>query len=159
MGETVYEIDERVLGRQPTVVGRGILFLAEIGPWLNHVYERVAAHVRELDGTMTGPPFARFTPLGGSGSLEVEAGFPVSVELTGTGDLLAAHLPGGPAAAMVHEGAYESLESAYLELSAWLERRGARPAGAAWEVYHPLDGAAPDPASARTEIIQPFLLD
>ena len=152
-------IEERVLTRQPTMVGKGILFLAEIGPWLTEVYDRVAAHVAHADGALVGPPFARFTPLGGTGSVEIEAGFPLAEPIAGADGLLASHLPAGPAVATWHQGAYESLEPAYRRLASWIDQHGAQPHGAPWEVYHPVDAAAADPSLARTEIIQPFLLD
>ncbi|MEZ5206656.1 MAG: hypothetical protein R2690_06680 [Acidimicrobiales bacterium] len=104
----VHEIEDRALERRPTIVGRSIVFVDEIGPWLQHTYERLVVTVPAAGGSFCGPPFARFTPLGGSGSVEVEAGFPVMAHVPVDDDLVPAHLPGGPAAVTWHTGPYES---------------------------------------------------
>ncbi|MCB1249176.1 MAG: GyrI-like domain-containing protein [Acidimicrobiales bacterium] len=155
----VHEIEDRALERRPTIVGRSIVFVDEIGPWLQHTYERLVVTVPAAGGSFCGPPFARFTPLGGSGSVEVEAGFPVMAHVPVDDDLVPAHLPGGPAAVTWHTGPYESLETAYRDLSSWLRHRGVRPNGAAWEVYHPPALGDPTGEQVRTELVQPYLLD
>jgi effector-binding domain-containing protein len=45
---------------------------------------------------------------------------------------------------------------AYEALADWVERRGGELDGEAWEVYYSDPGEQPDPATWRTEVIQPY---
>jgi effector-binding domain-containing protein len=65
-------------------------------------------------------------------------------------------LPGGPAAVTVDIGPYEQMAPAYRALTSWVSSHGGEPAGDPWEVYYTDPASESDPATWRTEIIQPY---
>ena len=92
----------------------------------------------------------------GEGRLEVEAGFPVSSPIEPNGDVQPSELPGGQVAVTVHVGPYDQMEPAYQALASWVTDHGGELAGDAWEVYFSDPSTEPDPATWRTEIVQPY---
>lgn len=151
----MYEIEQRDLTEQPAVVMRATLDVAEIGPFIGQAYGRIAAYIGEAGGAIAGPPFARYGRQGDTMTFSVEAGFPVGAPLPGTGDIEMLTLPGGPAAVTVHIGPYDAMEPAYEAVMAWVAERGT-PSDLPREVYFSDPEQQPDPATWRTEVIQPF---
>ena len=45
---------------------------------------------------------------------------------------------------------------AYQALASWVSSHGGEPAGDPWEVYFSDPASEPDPATWRTEIVQPY---
>ena len=153
----MYEIQERTLAEQPTMVMRGTLKLEDIPTFLSRAYHMVDSQVREGGAHVVGEPFARYRSLDPEyREFEIEAGVPVVMAVAGHGGVEASCLPGGPAAVTMHTGPYERLESAFAALTAWLEEHGALAEGPPWEVYHTDPNEQPDPATWRTEIVQPY---
>jgi len=153
----MYEIEEQTLIEQPTMVMRGKIKLEDIPSFLGRVYHTVDTQIQESGAHVAGPPFARYRPLDAEyREFEIEAGLPVVLAVAGKGEVAASHLPGGPAAVTVHIGPYERMEPAYEALAAWMRERGARANGPAWEVYFTDPDEQPDPATWRTEIVQPY---
>ena len=151
----LYEIHAQTRAAQPTAVERTILRVEEIGPWLGHAYAEVAAAVAARHLGPAGPPFARYHRLG-EDRFEVEAGFPVTGPVEAEGSVQPSELPGGPAAASVHVGPYDQMEPAYQALDSWVRDHGVEPAGDAWEIYFSDPVSQPDPATWRTEVVQPY---
>ena len=149
----MYEIEDRTLSAQPVCVITGKLPAHQIPNWLPEVYGRVFAYLTKSGVEPLGPPFARYRPI--NGELEIEAGFPVESPLPGEGDIHASMFPPGPAAATWHIGPYEEMTTAYEAISYWITKKGARPEGPAWEVYHS-DPQLEPPSKWRTEILQPY---
>lgn len=87
---------------------------------------------------------------------EVEAGFPVTAPITASGEVHPSALPGGPVATTIHIGPYDEMEPAYRALAEWIAEHGGEPAGDAWENYFSGPVSQPDPATWRTEIVQPY---
>jgi effector-binding domain-containing protein len=92
----------------------------------------------------------------GGGRFEVEAGFPATRPIEGNGDVQPSELPGGQVAVTMHVGPYEQMEPGYQALASWVGERGGELAGDAWEVYFSDPSTEPDPATWRTEIVQPY---
>ena len=138
-----------------TAVARATLTVAEVGPWLGKTYGAVAALLAARQAGPAGPPFARYHMLG-EGRFEVEAGFPASRQIEGNGDVQPSELPGGQAAVTLHIGPYDQMEPAYQALASWVSDHGGELAGDAWEVYFSDPSAEPDPATWRTQIVQPY---
>jgi effector-binding domain-containing protein len=92
----------------------------------------------------------------GDGRFEVEAGFPASRPVEGSGDVQPSELPGGQVAVTVHTGPYGQMEPGYQALASWVTDHGGEAIGGAWEVYFSDPSTQPDPATWRTEIIQPY---
>ncbi|NNC92063.1 MAG: AraC family transcriptional regulator [Acidimicrobiia bacterium] len=151
------EIEERVLVEQPTMVIHGKIKLEDIPSFLGRVYHTVESQIHQAGAHVVGEPFARYRALdSGYREFEIEAGLPVFMAVSGHGEVEASLLPGGPAAVMVHTGPYERMEPAYDAMSTWMQEHGVHPEGAAWEVYHTDPNGQPDPATWRTEIVQPY---
>ena len=55
-----------------------------------------------------------------------------------------------------HTGPYGRMEPAYEAINTWLMEHGVEVEGPAWEVYHTDANEQPDPATWRTEIVQPY---
>lgn len=149
------EIHAETREAQLTAVARATLPVAEIGPWLGRTYGAIAGLLAARQATPAGPPFARFHPLG-DGRFDVEAGFPVSSPFAPSGEVQPSELPGGTVAVTVHVGPYDQMEPAYRALASWVTDRGRELAGDAWEVFFSDPATEPDPATWRTEIVQPY---
>jgi effector-binding domain-containing protein len=153
----MYEIQERTLVEQPTMVIRGKIKLEDIPTFLSRTQHLVDSQIRAGGAHVVGEPFARYRSLDPEyREFEVEAGVPVVMAVAGHGGVEASCLPGGPAAVTVHTGPYERMEPAYEALNTWLDDHGFQAEGPAWEVYHTDLDEHPDPATWRTEIVQPY---
>ena len=151
----LYDIHPQTRQAQPTAVARATLPVEEIGPWLGKTYGAVASVLAAQGSGPAGPPFARYHKLA-HGRFVIEAGFPVLTAIEGAGDVQPSELPGGSAAITVHVGPYDQMEPAYEALASWVFEHGGELAGDAWEVYYSDPAQQPDPATWRTEIVQPY---
>lgn len=151
---TTYEIVSRDLAAQITAVVRGEMPVAELGDWLADTYRAVQGHLERIGMNPIGPPFARFTFLGGV--VAVEAGFPVAGEIAGNGRVEPSTLPRGLAAVTTHVGRYEGLSAAFDAVHGWLNEHGYMTAGPHWEVYYDDPNAEPDPGRWRTDVVVPY---
>ena len=88
------------------------------------------------------------------GTAIVEVVWPVSGTVKGTKEMKVFELPGGKMAHTIHFGPYESCESTYLELFAWIKEKGLRISGPIREVY-PNDPREVPPEKIITEIFVP----
>ena len=179
-----YDVRTEVRTAQLTAVARATLDVAEFGPWLSKVYPAVAGLLASSQSGPAGPPFARLHRLDDS-RYAVEAGFPAARpwddrgdlvpfgghdfdgdeggahdfgghDFGGNGELVQSELPGGQVAVTTHVGAYDRIEPAYRALADWLTEHGGEPLGDPWEIYLIGPPTEPDPASWRTEVLQPY---
>jgi len=149
-----YEVMDRLLADQDTVVVRGEMAPQDMPGWLAAAYRDVVEYLGRVQVSPSGPPFARLTFL--PDVVAVEAGFPVSREVAGEGRVEPSRLPGGPAGVTTHIGRYEDLTSAYEAVHRWLGDHGRSPAGPHWEVYFTDPNAEPDPSRWRTDVVVPY---
>ena len=154
---TTYEIETRTLDEQDTAVESATLRVDEIAPWLGKAFQETAEYLARKGAGPVGMPFARYHQLRDD-RFEVEAGFPASTPVGGEGDVEPSDLPGGPAAVVVYFGPYEGTEPAYEALLTWVSEHGGEPEGDPWEVYFTDPNENPDPATWRTEMVQPYRL-
>jgi effector-binding domain-containing protein len=151
----IYHVQLETREVQPTAVISTELPAAEVGPWLARAYRILAGVIAAHGTSRAGPPFARYHQLA-AGRFAVEAGFPVVTAIEPDADVRPSYLPGGPAAVTIHTGRYEAMGLAYAALGSWISDHGGKPEGDAWEVYLSDPVRQPDPASWRTEIVQPY---
>ena len=150
-----YAIETRRLAEQPTAAMFATLTVDQIGGWIGQAYGRIAASLGRRGAGPTGMPYARYHRTGQS-TFEVEAGFPASRVVETDGDVRPSSLPGGPAVATWHIGPYDQMEPAYHALLTWVTDHGGTVVGDPWELYYSDPVSEPDPATWRTEIIQPY---
>jgi effector-binding domain-containing protein len=146
-----YEIQFAELQQRPAALVRGHIRVEQIPAFLGGAFSEVPGTAARQGLRLTGAPFGRyrFAP---DGTLDVEAGFPVSGAITPTGRVEAAGvLPGGTVARTVHVGSYDTVADAYEAAESYLTDNGYEPRGQAWECY--LD--EPDVAQPRTEVFLP----
>ena len=152
---TTYEIESRTLPELDTAVEYATLPIGEIGGWLQKAFGEVATYLERKGAGPVGMPFGRYHR-GSDGHFDVEAGFAASTPTNGEGDVEPSDLPGGPAAVTVHVGPYDAIKTAYTALHDWLEEHGSEPDGDTWEVYLTDPTLDHDPATWRTEVVQPY---
>lgn len=149
-----YQVEERTLAEQPTAVMRGRMRVDAIGAFLARTYAAVATYVQRMGGELAGAPLARYRQDGEE--FEVEAGFPLVAAVEAGDEVQAGSLPGGPAAVTWHVGPYDAMAPAYDAIADWIARQGGEAAGPPWEVYYSDPQEHPDPATWRTEVVQPI---
>ncbi len=88
------------------------------------------------------------------GTATVEVAWPVSGTVKGIREMKVYELPGGKMVHTVHRGPYETCESTYRLLFAWIETQGLRISGPIREVY-PNDPRFVKPEEIITEIYVP----
>ena len=86
---------------------------------------------------------------------EVLQGFPVATPIEDADGVVASTLPGGEVVEAVHIGPYDTMETTYAEIAAWMAAQGLRPGPVMWESYLTDPGNEPDPATWRTLIVWP----
>jgi effector-binding domain-containing protein len=145
-----YEIQLADLQEQHVALVRGHISITEIPEFLGGAFTEVPAVAARQGRHLAGAPFGRyrFAP---DGTLDVEAGFPVSGVVTPAGRVEPSALPGGTVARTLHVGSYDTVADAYEAAESYLTRNGYEPTGPAWECY--LDD--PDVAQPRTEVFMP----
>jgi effector-binding domain-containing protein len=147
---TTYEIQLADLQEQHVALVRGHISVAELPAFLGGAFAEVPEVAARQGLRLTGPPFGRyrFAP---DGTLNAEAGFPVSGVAAAAGRVEPDVLPGGPVARTLHVGSYDTVAAAYEAAESYLTDNGYVAAGPAWECY--LD--EPDVPQPRTEVFMP----
>ena len=151
-----YEVRPHTIDGQLTAVVEATLPVPEIGPWLARTFGMIAEVLAARGVPPAGPPFARYHRIDAGERFSVQAGFPVADLIERMGEVRPSSLPGGPAAMTVHIGPYEQMEPAYAALAAWIGGHDGEPVGDPWEIYLSDPARQPDPATWRTEIVQPY---
>jgi len=154
---TLMAIDIRTetLAPQPILFVRRRVAPSEIADTFAECLPAVFRHCQAHGLAMAGPPFARYPDVG-RGMLTVECGIPLVEPAEGVGEIEAGELVGGPVAAAVHVGPYETLHETHAAVERWIETQGHATSGPPWESYVTDPAEVPDPAEWRTEIRWPL---
>ena len=150
-----YEIASESRPEQPAAVCTDTLMIEELPAWLGRSLGTVAEWLTSHGSYPAGPPFARYHRVD-DGRFRVDAGFPVNAPIAGSGGVLAVTLPGGTVATTVHIGPYDEMVPGYQAVSDWIDAHGGDVVDDPWEVYLSDPAAQPDPATWRTQIVQPY---
>lgn len=89
-------------------------------------------------------------------TVDVEAGFPVTGNFHGTGEVASAVLPDADAFEAIHTGPYDTLAATYDAIRQSMEADGATPADSMWEYYLTDPEQQPDPATWQTRVVWPL---
>jgi effector-binding domain-containing protein len=88
-------------------------------------------------------------------NLDLEIGFPVAKKMPGQGEIQAAEIPGGKAAACLHVGPYDKVKPAYEALGQFMQSQGYQGTGVCYEIYLN-DPQQTPPEKLQTQILFPI---
>ena len=125
---------------------------AAVGPAIAEVMAALAAQGLAPAGAVFSHHF-RMDPE----FFDFEVGIPVEGIVEPSGRVKEGKLRSVKAAHTVYHGPYEGLGAAWGELQAWVDSRQLARAADLWECYLSGPEADPDPATWRTELVQPLL--
>jgi len=128
--------------------------VSNLPEFLGRAYGSVAQYLAELGEQPAGRPYAAYYNMDMQ-NLDVEAGFPISKDLPGKGNIQASRIPGGKAATCVHVGPNDKIEPAYAALTQWIKDKGYEATGVAYEFYLNDPEEAP-PEELATQIVFPL---
>ena len=117
------------------------------------VYGIIGQYLGELREQPGGAPFAAYYNMDMQ-NLDVEIGFPVARPLPGKGEVIAGEIPAGKYAACLHIGPYDTIESAYNALQAWLKEHSCEVTGVSYEFYLNDPQQVP-PQELQTQVLFP----
>ena len=140
MRETAVITIDGAADEMPAAIGSAIL--------------EVEAAMSEAGVGLDGPAFTRYLEM--EPRIRAEVGFPVERPAPHVGRVYPGRLPGGRVASVIHVGPFEGLEHTYAALERWLGELGLHASGPMWEVYWSDPEKEPDPATWRTEIVEPL---
>ena len=118
--------------------------------------ERVHGFLKSTGVDPAGAPMCVSSPWSDEGTIELETGWPVAVDLETEPPLETVTLPGGRALVMRHVGPYHELPTAYRLMCETMEEHGLSSRGRPREVYVTDPAEVPDPEDYVTEIIWPI---
>lgn len=118
-----------------------------------HRYDAMLRYLSEQGHAPLSAPFAIYDNNDGNAA-DVEAGFVVSSEVQGSGDMIVKQLPGATVAVLVHSGDYSNIEPSYFRLLEWMNEVGMQRSGRFMETY--LNSPVDTPAERlRTQLMVP----
>ncbi len=147
---------------QPYVAIKSVVTMTEIGAvagkFLGEIFGWAAGHGL----TPAGAPFFKYNVIDMEHGLEIEFGIPIAKLITGDDRVLAAVLPAGRYASLVHRGPYEQLTEANAALLDWTKEQGLKMDfqessdgdrfGCRLEIYLTDPGVETDPEKWETEV-------
>ena len=143
---------------QPTVGIRRRVPVGELTTFFAEVFDTVAASVERAGARIAGAPYALYRGAP-TDTVDVEAGFPLTVPFRGEGaELVTGVLPAAHAIEAVHQGDYETLHRTYAQVEEWAVEHHLQPQEEMWERYEAGPNSDPDPDTWRTRIVWPVAL-
>jgi effector-binding domain-containing protein len=152
----VNTVEEITLGSEPAVAVRAVVSMDELPAFFRGAFAELASTITASGARPTGAPFARFFTIS-PGAVDVEAVFPVSREVPGSGRVYATTLDGGPAIQVCHVGHYDRIAPAYAAIDRWLVTHRMRASGPPREVYMTDSQTEPD-LSKHVTLVQQLVV-
>ena len=136
---------------QPTAGIREQVPIGELTEFFARAFQETMAYLQSRGVNPVGPPFGKYygTP---DETVDVEAGFPVDVTITPSGDVIPGSLPAGNVIETLHVGSYDTMHRSYSELERYFTATGLKPGSIMWESYLSDPATEPDPNTWRTQI-------
>jgi effector-binding domain-containing protein len=154
MNENGQEPRKIHISEQAVAVVRERVPMDALTGFFGRAFGAVMAAVQMQGASPAGPPFALYHGMPGE-SVDVEAGFPISGNFHGTGEVASGTLPDTDAFEAIHSGPYDTLGTTYDAIRQRMEEDGATPAGMMWEYYLSDPEKQPDPATWQTKVVWP----
>lgn len=134
-----------------TAVVRGVVPVAGLRDFFDTSFRALGAAVGRQQVAVTGPAFGLYRePPRETADLEV--GFVTDRPVLPEGDVVAASLPAGRVARLVHHGSFDGLGGSWGRLEAFVREQGLRPGPLMWEFYVTEPRPGMDPRDLRTEL-------
>jgi len=154
--EGTFEIVEKFIETQPTLIIREMVKLEEISQKIPESYEKLGAFCKEKGIEPIGPPFTLWPNWSmESETNEMLAGFPVAEAVEGLEEIEYFTIPEGNVVMITHKGAYAETMPAYNAIVKYIQDNGKEINGASWEVYVTDPTVEPDTNNWITEIYFP----
>ncbi len=131
---------------QPYIAIKAFVTMRELGEVLPGLHPETYAWLGSQRAEPSGPPFFKYNVIDMDRQLEIEVGVPVATAMTGDSRVLAAVLPAGRYATLLHTGHPAGLGDATRSLLDWAAEQGL-----AWDVEETSEGQR---WAARLEIYQ-----
>ena len=140
---------------QTTAVIGGIIPVGDLTTFFDRAFSRLPGILADQGVSPIGAAFAWYEepPLD---TVDIQVGFPTDRAIETAGDVVAARLPGGRVARLVHEGSFDGRGDSGSRLMGWVIGNGHQPTGGFWEVYLTEPSPDMDPATLRTELNCPL---
>ncbi|MTD57842.1 GyrI-like domain-containing protein [Amycolatopsis pithecellobii] len=137
-----------------TAVVRGVVRPAGLRNFFDTAFGALAHTLAAQGIEVRGPAFGLFRGIPGD-TLDLEVGFTTAGEVRPEADVVAATLPGGPVARLVHAGSFDGLGTSWERLRDWIAAQGLTPGAERWECYVTRPTPDLDPHDLRTELNWP----
>lgn len=134
-----------------TAVVRGVVPMAGLRDFFDTSFRALGETVGSQQVAVIGPAFGLYRePPRETANLEV--GFVTDRPVWPEGDVVAASLPAGRVARLVHHGSFDGLVGSWGRLEAFVHEQGLRPGPLMWEFYVTEPRPDMDPRDLRTEL-------
>jgi len=150
------EIRVTEVGEQRVASIREVIPMERIRDFFDAAFRELAQVVQAQDAVITGPPFARYRGRPAQ-TVDVEVGFPVAQPVPGDGRVRASTLPAARTVQAEHVGPYEGLADTYDEVHRWIGEHHLTATDEMWEIYLTGPESGSEPASWRTQVVQPIV--
>lgn len=139
---------------QPTLTIRTRTSVEKLPQVLGESYGAIGQYLGSLGETPGGAPFVAYYSMTME-DLDIEAGFPVSKPIPGSGAIASSQMPAGKYATCLFKGPYNECGPAYEALTLWVQEHGYEATGVSYEFYlnDPTDTL---PQDLKTQIIFPL---
>lgn len=128
--------DFRIIKRSalPALSVRSQVALKDLAAEMEEARNKLDAYLELMDEFPAGPFYVIYHSFSRK-EVDMEAGYPVSLEIEGEEEIEPAELPAGLHLVCVHRGAAKEIPRVYKEMDAWLEEHHFETSGISEEIY------------------------
>jgi len=148
MMQSTLNIELREQSYQPVFSIRTRTDAKSLPALIGESYSRIGQYLNELDIEPKGLPFVAYYNLD-MNDLDVEIGFPVDDVIPGSHDMCPGELEKGRMVTCRYNGPYDGMEEVYKEMNRYIEEKGLKAKGIAYETYY----NSPDEVKSPEELV------
>jgi effector-binding domain-containing protein len=151
-----FELEAREVPAERVAVVRERTHMERLSEVIPRQIEEVGSYLKEIGASPAGPPFCVCPMHDDTGMTEVETGWPVADDVTGSAAVEVKTYPSRRALVLKHTGPYAELGRSYRLMGEVMEEHGLEPVGDPREIYWSDPAEVPDPNDYVTEIVWPI---
>ncbi len=129
-----YKIEIKEKTAQPALAVRFRSSVEELPAQLGRIYGSIIGYIQRNGSATPLIPYVAYYNMDMQ-DLDLEAGFTVTEDITGEGDIVASEIPAGKHVSCTHKGPYAASEAAYKVMTEWMQKNQCVPTGVAYEFY------------------------